>query len=107
MLKPANENNPPWKALDRSCSRLPRPLRKLRSDPIQSDFAPLLDSEDDALGDLGHLSLAVLDRQFGAERPRPASIDRTYAAVPPVVHMTKAQPGSKDKEGEGAQIMLG
>lgn len=26
----------------------------------------LLDAEDDALGDLGHLSLAVLDRQFGA-----------------------------------------
>lgn len=44
----------------------------------------LLDTEDDALGDLGHLPLAVLDRQFGAETPaRQMSIDRMDVLVPP------------------------
>lgn len=31
-----------------------------------SRWSGLLQAEDDALGDLGHLALAVLDRQFGA-----------------------------------------
>lgn len=47
-------------------------------------WLPLLDTEDDALGDLGHLTLAVLDCQFGAEtRSSQRRSDGMDVAVPP------------------------
>lgn len=47
----------------------------------------LLDAEDDALGDLRHLPLAVLDCQFGAEASTSQIVDRIDAVVPPEDYM--------------------